>query len=60
MKDENILRYTLRVNRCLFNKFKFVADYNGRSTNKEIEQLMREKVDAFEKENGKIDFSSKK
>lgn len=28
--DDNILRYTLRVNRTLFQKFRYVADYEGR------------------------------
>lgn len=34
MKDENILRYTLRINRHLFKKFRYVAEYNGRYANK--------------------------
>lgn len=48
------LRYTLRANRTLFAKFRFVADYNGRSANKEIEQYIKQTVQAFEKEHGKI------
>ncbi len=56
MKDDNILRYTLRVNRHLFKKFRYVAEYGGRSANREIEQLMKFKVAEFEKENGKIEL----
>lgn len=56
MKDNNILRYTLRVNRHLFKKFRYVAEYSGRSANKEIEQLMKIKVEDFEKEHGKIEL----
>ena len=56
MKDENILRYTLRVNKNLFKKFRYVAEYSGRSANKEIEQLMKIKVEKFEKEHEKIEL----
>ena len=56
MKDENILRYTLRVNKNLFKKFRYVSEYSGRSSNKEIEQLMKMKVEKFEKEHDKIDL----
>ena len=34
--DDNILRYTLRVNRTLFQKFRYVADYEGRSANRDL------------------------
>mgnify|MGYP000506059267 CR=1 FL=1 len=27
--DDNILRYTLRVNRTLFQKFRYIADYEA-------------------------------
>lgn len=54
MKDDNILRYTLRINRHLFKKFRYVAEYSGRSANKEIEQLMKTKVESFENEHGTI------
>ena len=56
IKDENILRYTLRVNKNLFEKFRYVAEYSGRSANKEIEQLMKMKVEKFEKEHEKIEL----
>ena len=56
MKAENILRYTLRINRNLFKKFRYVAEYNGRSANKEIEQLMRIRVENFENNHGKIEL----
>ncbi len=60
MSNENILRYTLRVSRNLFKKFKYVAEYNGRSANKEIEQLMKLKVKEFEKEYSKINLNENK
>ena len=54
---EELLRYTLRVNRNLFQKFRYVAEYEGRSANKEIEQLMKKRVKEFEDANGKIEFT---
>lgn len=56
MKDDNILRYILRINRHLLKKFRYVAEYSGRSANKEIEQLMKTKVESFENEHGTIEL----
>lgn len=51
---DNILRYTLRVNRELFKKFRYIAEYEGRSANKEIEQYMKRCVRDFEAQHGEI------
>ncbi len=32
--NDKLLRYTLRVDRVLFEKFRYVAESNGRSANK--------------------------
>lgn len=53
MKD-HFPRYTLRVNRTLLDKMEYVSSYNGRSINKEVEQLMKAHIKAFEKEHGPI------
>ena len=53
--DDKILRYTLRVDRKLFKKFKYVAESEGRSANKEIEQYIKRHVAAFEEKHGKIE-----
>ena len=53
--DDKILRYTLRVNRTLFQKFRYIADYEGRSANREIEQYIKQRVKAFEEKHGKIE-----
>ncbi len=58
MKDDNVLRYTLRVDKNLFKKFRYVAEYNGRSANKELIQLMKEVVETFENKHEKIDITS--
>lgn len=52
--DDTTLRYTLRVNRTLFTKFRYIADYGGRSANRELEQYMKQRVQDFEKEHGEI------
>ena len=54
MADDNLVRYTLRVNRELFRKFRYVADSEGRSANREIEQFMKQRVKEFEEIHGKI------
>ena len=53
--DDNILRYTLRVNRTLFQKFRYIEDYEGRSANREIEQYIKQRVKAFEEKYGEIE-----
>lgn len=46
--------YPLRIDLILMEKFKVVAKENGRSVNKEIEQLIKGIVAEYEKENGEI------
>ena len=52
----NLPQFTVRVNPDLLKKFRLVADYNGRSANREIEILMRNHVTEFEKIHGKIEI----
>lgn len=52
--------YALRIPTEIMNKLKYIAEYNGRSANKEIEQLIIKHISAFEHEYGVIsldDFS---
>ncbi|MCM1024465.1 MAG: hypothetical protein NC395_10465 [Prevotella sp.] len=42
------------MDRVLFAKFRYAAEYEGRSANKEIEQMMKKRVSEFEKIHGKI------
>lgn len=56
--DEKLVRYTLRIDRHLFAKFRYVAEYEARSANKEIERMLRKRVEAFEKANGEIILSN--
>ncbi|AXU54390.1 TPA: Arc family DNA-binding protein [Clostridioides difficile] len=47
-------RYTLRIDNNLLEKIKYIAESEGRSANKEIEQLIKKHVESYEKINGKI------
>lgn len=49
-------KFTLRIDSVLLKKFHFVAEYNARSANREIELLMKNHVAKFEKEHGKIEL----
>lgn len=55
MKD-NLPRYTLRINRITLDKLEYIAEYNGRSKNKEIEWLIRQHIKVFEEVHGTINF----
>ena len=57
--NDIFLRYTLRVNKQLFGKFRYIAEYEGRSANKEIEQMMRKRVEKFENMHGDIKLDEK-
>lgn len=56
---DDILRYTLRVHRELFGKFRYIAESEGRSANKEIEQFMKRCVRDYEEKYGKIPLPDK-
>lgn len=51
----NTAKFTLRTEPELLEKFKFVAEYNARSANRELEVLMKKHVSEFEKVHGKIE-----
>ena len=53
--ENKFLRYTLRVDRVHFQKFRYIAEVEGRSANKEIEQYLKKRVAEYEKEFGKIE-----
>lgn len=44
----------MRLDRELFEKFRYIADANGRSANRELEQLIRRLVSDYEAQNGVI------
>jgi len=54
MKDD-FPRYTLRIPQILLDKLGYIAEYEGRTKNKEIEQLIKKRIAKFEAEHGVID-----
>ncbi len=55
--EDKLLRYTLRVDRLLLKKFRYIDESEWRSANKEIEQYFKKRVAEYEKEYGKIEIS---
>ena len=53
MKDP-LPRYTMRISQKKLDKLGYIAQYNGRTKNKELEQLVIEDIREFEKKYGKI------
>jgi len=49
-------KFTLRIDSDLLQKFRFIAEYNARSANREIELLIRKHIQDFEKKHGKIEL----
>lgn len=49
-------KFTLRTNPDILKKFRYIADYDGRSANRELEVLMKKHITEFEKEHGQITF----
>lgn len=50
-------KFTLRIDSELLKKFHFVAEYNARSANRELELLIKKHIDDFENKHGKISSS---
>ena len=53
MKDE-LPRYTLRIPQDMLDKLGYIASYEGRTKNKELEQLIKKRIADFELQNGVI------
>ena len=47
-------RFSLRIHPVIMKKMKVIAENNGRSVNKEIEQILKWVVDDYENQKGKI------
>ena len=54
--NDNTLRYTLRVDRGIFQKFKYIAESEGRSANRSLEQYIKKRVAKYEEDNGIIEI----
>lgn len=45
-------RYTLRTDPVLLEKLGYIAEYEGRTKNRELEQIIKRRIAAFEQEHG--------
>lgn len=58
MPDETA-KFTLRIDNEVLQKFRYVAEYNARSANRELEVLIKKYIAEFEKKNGAITLDEK-
>ena len=54
MEKQYKSRFTLRISKEILGKLGYIADYNGRTKNKELEQMIKGRISAFEKKVGEI------
>ena len=54
MMKENLPRYTLRVPQELLDKLEYIAKSEARTKNKELEYMIRQRIQEFEKAHGPI------
>lgn len=52
----NLPQFTVRIDPELLKKFRYVAEYNARSANREAETLIKKHILEFESKHGKIIF----
>lgn len=55
MKD-TLPWFTLRVPQELLDKLGYIAEYEGRTKNRELEQMIRRRIADFEREHGEINI----
>lgn len=51
---KNYPRYTLRIPKTMLAKLSYIADFNGRTKNKEIEMVIRRHIYDYERSYGTI------
>lgn len=50
-------KFTLRTDKVTLEKFRYIADNNFRTVNKELEMLMQQHIAEYEKQHGPIRLS---
>ena len=58
MAKDDMARFTLRVPHELLDKLGYIAEYNGRTKNKELEQMIKARINAFEQKVGEINIKA--
>ena len=59
MKND-LVRFTFRTTQELLDKLAYVSNYEGRTKNKELEQLVIHRIASFERKYGPIPLDSKR
>ena len=54
MAKDNMPRYTMRIDRTLLDKLQYISKYEGRTANKQLEQMVKRLVFGFESKHGEI------
>ncbi len=54
---DKIIKFTFRTDEEILKKLRYVASYDARSANRELEVLVKRHIAEFEKEHGKITIS---
>ena len=54
--QDNKARYTLRIDPDILEKLGYIAEYEGRTKNNELERLVKLHIAKFEQEHGKIEL----
>lgn len=54
MAKDNLPRFTMRIPQFLLDRLHYVARYEGRTANKQLEQMVKQLIAEFEKQNGEI------
>lgn len=54
MDKKDMARFTLRIPHELLDKLGYIAEYNGRTKNKELEQMVKARISSFEQKFGEI------
>ena len=52
--DIDKARFTLRIPKEMLEKFSYIAGYNGRTKNKELERMIISRIKGFENKDGEI------
>lgn len=56
--SSDLPRYTLRIPKYYLDKIRYIAGENGRSANKEIELMIKQRIKEYELQNGPISLDS--
>lgn len=56
MKTRDFPTFSLRIPHLMLDKLGYIAKYNSRTKNKEVEMLIKKHIENFEKEHGEISY----